>query len=187
VIGKSRTHAGRGSRLEKLVAASIVNLEAFGLALYQSTPPFKPLKFLPNGQVQGYFISHGQLDFYGDLDGRFVTFDTKSCQLKTRVPLDSLHEHQVAIVRGAHRRKAIAFFLVEMVRADGGPRYFALTWDVLGPYWRCNELAPLRDRKGKPETASIPFDVLASSCLEIRERGFFLDMLDAVKRLNERF
>lgn len=184
---KSLSHAGRGSRLEKLVWASVAHLAPLGLALHQTTPPFKPLKFLPNGQVQGYFISHGQLDFYGDYHGRFVTFDAKSCQLRTRFPLDSLHEHQVEIVRKAHERRAIAFFLVEMVAVADGPRYFALTWDVLGPFWRAHQLAPIRGKRGKKSAgASIPYPILATRCIEIRPVGALLDVHAAIQALNER-
>ncbi|MNS48952.1 Holliday junction resolvase RecU [compost metagenome] len=171
---------GRGSAFERLVAASVEGLEARGCFLLQTSPRFVPQKFLPSGKCVGYFASKGGLDFYGHYYGRFVTFDCKSCKLKTRFPLDSIHGHQAHMVGHAHLLGGIAFFLIEMAELDGGPRYYALTWPVLEPYWS-------KYRLGLEGASSIPLAVLESECIEVKTHGGgFLDILSLLEKLTKR-
>lgn len=161
----------RGSSLEALVAASAKNLDAWGLSLRQTSPRFVG-RVLPGGQAVGRLMGHGGLDFAGDWWGRAVTFDCKSCRLKTRFPLDNLKDHQVEIVRTTHERGGIAFFLVEFAALDT-PRYLALTWTVLRPVWEHR----LTER-------SIPIDTMLARCEEFRFKGRRLDLLDGLTRLD---
>lgn len=164
--------SARGSSLEALVAHSAKGLDAWGLCLRQTSPRFVG-RVLPGGQAVGRLMGHGGLDFAGDWWGRAVTFDAKSSKLKTRLPFDNLKEHQVEIVRGAHERGGIAFFLVELAALER-PRYLALTWSVLRPWW---------DRRLVDK--SIPVPVLLERCPEFHLKGKRLDLLDGLRRLDE--
>lgn len=176
---RSISHSNRGTDFERTVIACLEQIpDELGVFLRDS-PAFKPLKFLPGGKVIGFFTGRGGLDFYGTWRGRFVGFDAKSTRVPTRFPLSMLHPHQVEVVRKAHGTGAIAFFLIEMAETRPRPRVFCLSWDVLAPYWR-------RHLLGEKGGASIPYDVLARDCVEVRPYGVgFYDIagaLDAIQR-----
>lgn len=147
-------------KFEDLVKASAKAQRALGLDLKKTAPHVNAF-----GHVQG----GGQLDFEGDLRGRAVKFDAKSCA-GTCFPVANIQEHQRERVRKAHERGAIAFFLVEMREAPGGPRYFALTWPAMQPY-----LEPDAPRK------SVTLAGFAARCVEVRRVGGELDLVAAVE------
>ena len=163
--------SGRGGHLEQLVAASVKHLEPWGLSIRQTSPRFVG-KVLAGGQAIGRLVGHGHLDFVGDYKGRHVAFDAKSCRLKTSFPLKNLKPHQVEQVAEAHSRGALSFFLVEFLDLPGGPRYFALTWPVLEPYW-----------VGRLRVASVPLEVFTRECYEFRLAGSLLDVARGLEEM----
>lgn len=165
----------RGSALEALVRKSAKALEREGLRLAQTSPRSVVMKRHGSGLAEVRQMPTGDLDFVGDLRGRLVSFDAKSTQQKTRFPLSNIKRHQQVIVRKAHERGALAFFLVEFSTLAGGPRYFALTWPVLRRFWPAG---------GDPEP-SIPLAVFEAECLEVKRAGAVLDLVGAVRQLLE--
>lgn len=147
-------------KFEELVKASAKAQRAAGLDLKKTSPSVNAF-----GHVQG----GGQLDFEGDLRGRAVKFDAKSCA-GSCFPVGNIQEHQRKRVRDAHGRGAIAFFLVEMRDAPGGPRYFALTWPALQPYL-------LEDAPRK----SVTIAGFGARCVEVRRVGGELDLVAAIE------
>lgn len=155
------------------MAASVKNLEPWGLSIRQTSPRFVG-KVLAGGQAIGRLVGHGGLDFVGDYRGRHVAFDAKSCRLKTSFPLKNLKDHQVEQVAEAHGRGALSFFLVEFLDLPGGPRYFALTWPLLEPYW-----------VGRLRVASIPLGYFVERCYEFRLHGALLDIVKGCEALSK--
>lgn len=147
-------------KFEDLVKASAKTQRAAGLDLKKTAP---------NVNAFGYVQGGGQLDFEGDLRGRAVKFDAKSCA-GTSFPVANIQEHQRERVRKAHERGAIAFFLVEMRDTPGGPRYFALSWPAMQPY-----LAPDAPRK------SVTLAGFEARCVEVRRVGAELDLVEAIQ------
>lgn len=168
----------RGSALEAIVRRSADKAKDAGLWLVQTGPRFAGKVTGPAGEAQGRLVAAGALDFIGDLHGRAVTFDAKSCAIKTAFPLKDIRPHQAVIVKRAHRRGAVSFFLVEFSALAGGPRYFALTWPVLEPYWR-----PFYHSGSADGSSSIPLRVFEAECLEVGCKGKTLDLAGAIEAL----
>lgn len=161
-----------GKALETLVRKSADAQRPQGLNLAHTSPRFVG-RVGPNGEAQGRVVSKGTLDFLGDYRGRLVTFDAKSTKTKS-FPLRLIKRHQATIVRNAHQRGAIAFFLVEFT--DTGA-YYAMPWPVLAPWW--GEF----DMMGDP--ASIPRQVIESECLAIAKERGRLDLVGVIERLTK--
>lgn len=169
----------RGSALEALVRGSAEKFEDQGLCLHQTSPRFVG-RIGQDGQAVGRVTGKGALDFFGDYLGRFVTLDCKANAIKTSFPLKNIENHQAKIVKGAHERGAVAFFLVEFTKLDSGPRYFALTWPTLAPWWN-----PYRASQyfGGDAPQSIPLKVFEAEALEVRLNRRTLDLLGCIKAL----
>ena len=165
-----------GKALEDLVKKSAKALEPEGLRLKQTGARFVG-KVGARGRARGRVVESGDLDFVGDFRGFGVSFDAKSTQVNTRFDLKLIKKHQAVIVKRAHARGALAFFLVEFSRLEAGPRYWCLTWPVLRSWWDAF------DHDGEP--ASIPAAVFEAECLEVVRAGNVLDLVAAVRQLLE--
>lgn len=169
-----------GAALEALIRRRLPDYKAEGLALEQNSPRFAG-KVGPRGQAKGRLVSKGGLDFSGHLWGRAVTFDCKSTMGKS-FPLNerNVKPHQARRLREAHEMGAIAFFLVEFSELADGPRYFALTWPVLAPYWEAIDRARY---VGGKAPASIPLEVFKLSCSEVSKGKGGLGLVEAIAGL----
>lgn len=165
-----------GNTLEALVRKSAKAQLSQGLRLAQTSPRSVVLKRHAAGQAHVQQMPTGELDFVGDYKGRAVSFDAKSTATKTTFPLRNIKRHQATIVRHAHERGALAFFLVEFTACAGAPRYYALTWDVLAPFWSSFSLY---------QATSIPLAVFEKRCVEVVRKGATLDLVGAVQQLLE--
>jgi penicillin-binding protein-related factor A (putative recombinase) len=167
-----------GGALEALVRKRADDYKAEGLELEQGSPRFAGTVD-GQGRARGRLVAKGGLDFSGDFWGRRVTFDAKSTKGKS-FPIDpkrTVKPHQARRLREAHERGAIAFLLVEFSELPDGPRYFALTWPVLAPYWEQADRARYLGGKAAP---SIPLEVFKQSCAAVvKERGG-LDLVAAI-------
>lgn len=146
-----------GSELESLIRQSAKKQAPEGLHLIQTSPRFIGAITGPCGEARGRVVSLGALDFIGDYKGAFVTFDAKSTESKTSFRLSLIKQHQAVIVKKAHERGAIGFFLVEFSKLEPA-RYYALTWPFLREYWN-------RQDFGGPQ--SIPLKAIQEQCHEI--------------------
>lgn len=164
-----------GKALEALVRHSADRQAKLGINLKQTSPRFVG-GIGPDGQAQGRVVGKGTLDFVGDLLGRSVQFDAKSTKARSSFKLSLIKRHQATIVRNAHERGAIAFFLIEFSTLEGGPRYYALTWPVLQPFW---------DKADFGGVQSIPREIIQRGCVEIPRKGKTLDLVGAIRRLQE--
>jgi penicillin-binding protein-related factor A (putative recombinase) len=172
-----------GAALEALVRKREKAYREEGLDLEQNSPRFAG-KVDGQGRARGRLVAKGGLDFSGDYYGRRVTFDAKSTKGKS-FPVDpkrTVKPHQARRLREAHERGAIAFLLVEFSELPDGPRYFALTWPVLAPYWEQADRARYLGGKSAP---SIPLEVFKQTCAAVvKDRGG-LDLIPLVAGLAE--
>lgn len=168
---------GTGAKLEELVRKSLKRQEAAGLWLLQTGPRFIGGVVGPGGEARGRVVARGGLDFHGDYKGLSLAFDAKSCANKTAFPLAQVEHHQAFIVRRAQERGAIAFFLLELTALG---EYYALTWDVLGPYWKAKRAA---EYGGGEARASIPFAEIQARCLRVERGRGGLDLVGCIEAL----
>jgi recombination protein U len=161
-----------GSNFEALVRRSAKAQAEAGLQLPQRSPRTVG-RVDAGGRITGRVVGVDSLDFDGDYLGRRVTFDCKSTQNKSSFPLGMVAIHQAVIVRKAHERGALAFFLVEF---SSSGQVYALTWPMLRPWW------DNRDYGGR---RSIPFAVFERSGTLVARigRARLLDLVDLVQRL----
>ncbi len=123
-----------GTRLENFTRDSAKKQESLGLSIRKTSPPVMG-RIQSDGSIKGRVVSKGDLDWTGDFNGVAAKFDTKSCAGKASFPLNLLKRHQVVILKNAHARGVVAFFLVELT-ALGPPVYLRLTWPILEPFWK---------------------------------------------------
>jgi recombination protein U len=162
-----------GKALEALVTRSA---RRQGLEMRRNTPGMTVVGRDASNRAVGFAHNTGRLDFEGFLaSGQHFTFDAKSAKGQS-FPLRNIKRHQAVIVRRTAEKGRMAFFLVEMTEAKGGPRYFALCWPTLQPFW---------DRKDYGGSQSIPLSVLERECLEIPFDGRHLDLVDALEQIAE--
>ena len=177
-----------GAALEALVRKRAEAYREEGLYLEQGSPRFAG-HVDKQGRARGRLVGKGGLDFNGDFWGRRVTFDCKSTKGKS-FPVDpkrTVKPHQARRLREAHERGAIAFLLVEfsqLLDAEGkpAPRYFALTWPVLAPYW---EQADRARYLGGTAAPSIPLAVFEAQAARIARDRSGLDLVAVIIYLAE--
>lgn len=158
---------------DKLEALAKQSAKAQGLPLKQ-TSARSVVVGRKDGRPISAVVSAGELDFTGHLDGRYFTFDAKSTH-RMHFGLPLIKSHQATICRNRHTEGAIAFFLVELSRFPGGPRYFAVPWPALAPY-----------RQGSAWTKpSLSLKELEAGAIEVRRRGKHLDLAAAIWKLKE--
>ena len=161
-----------GSTFEQLVKRSIKAQADQGLRLPQRSPRVTGAVG-PGGTIRGKVTGIDSLDFEGDFNGTAVYLDAKSTKNTSSFPLANIEQHQVVIVKNAHARGCVAFFLIEF-SADGDVR--ALTWPVLKPWW---------DAKDYGGRRSIPRSVITRECLQVQTvvRSHNLDLVGLIALL----
>jgi penicillin-binding protein-related factor A (putative recombinase) len=171
-----------GSSLEQLVKESAKAQRPLGLRVRKHGPEFAGAH-LRGGQAVGHILGRGGLDFEGHLNGRWCGFDAKATLSKTAFPLDNVKPHQVSHIRQSAELGAIAFLLVEFA-ALTPPRYFAVDWPALEPWWTPYNLGT------KGARASIPLAAFQGGPLvrplEMKRAGKLLDLVDAVEQVASR-
>lgn len=107
------------------------------------------------------------VDYMGIIKGGFpVVFDAKDTRLKTRFPLDNVHEHQLAFLREKADLGAIAFLLVRLAPLE---RVFIVSVDTI-------DAARLEGR------ASLSLDELQAG-IECSVKAGAPDYLEALRRM----
>lgn len=171
-----------GYSLEQLVKDSARAQRPLGLRVRKHGPEFAG-SHARGGQAVGHILGKGGLDFEGHLKGRWCGFDAKATLSKTAFPLDNVKPHQVRHIQQSAELGAIAFLLVEFA-ALTPPRYFAVDWPALEPWWTPYNLGT------KGARASIPLAAFQGGPLvrplEMTRAGKLLDLVDAVERVAAR-
>lgn len=180
-----------GGDFEDLIKSSAKAFKPNGLRLRKFEPTVIG-KHGADGRVSGHVQGAGPLDFEGWFGPLWVGIEAKSTD-KPRFPLDKLTKGQPKRIRDAHEDGAIALLLIEW-RTPTTPRYFAVDWPALEPWWTPYDLqckygdpgATARARGITRAPASIPFAEIAAASHEVQRAGKVLDVLAPIRWLAER-
>lgn len=125
----------RGSGLEELINFTNDRYRQRGLALLQKVPtPITPIEVDNKAHTitKAYFGQESTVDYVGVVQGIPLCFDAKETNLKS-LPLQNIHEHQVAFMEEFQRQEGVAFLLVHFLVWD---TFYFLPCEVLCKYWK---------------------------------------------------
>jgi recombination protein U len=167
----------RGLFFEDWIDQANAVYETKGLALIKKIPTpwqvqrkYSPVK--RNYEIAfAYPTQKSTVDFGGTASKQSIWFDAKVTRLKTRFPLENIHDHQIDYLKKVQEHGGKAFLLIhaELLKKTW------LLWidDLLG-------FIELGERK------SIPFEWLDNHCEEVKPtNGIFLDYLPIVLKKRE--
>ena len=93
-------------------------LEIDRAIIYKKPTPIKIVDatFTNKGReiTKAFFEAPSTLDYNGLYKGRYIDFDAKETQEKTRFPLQNIHEHQLVHMRNILNHGGITFLLISM-------------------------------------------------------------------------
>jgi len=160
----------RGSNLEDLVNLTNESYMAKGLAIIQKIPtPITPVQLDKESHTisLAYFEKKSTVDFIGAAQGLPIAFDAKETGRES-LPIQNIHDHQIAFMREFQRHKGLAFLLVSFSKHR---EYYLLPFVTLFAHW---QTAQSGGRKSIPRAS---FD----KRLEIFAKdGFFVHYLEAI-------
>ena len=159
----------RGSTFEEIINFTNERYRQTKLAWFQKIPtPITPVKMDAESKTitLAYFEKQSTVDYIGVAQGVPVAFDAKETAGK-RLPLQNIHEHQIAFMEEFQAQRGLAFLLVHFSEED---EYYLLPFETLKTYW---EKAARGGRK------SIPYDAF-DKIYSIRQNGSLLHYLEAV-------
>ncbi|MFI3230448.1 MAG: Holliday junction resolvase RecU [bacterium] len=110
----------RGSNLENLINLTNDVYREKNLAIIQKIPtPITPVKIDNSTKTisLAYFNEKSTVDYIGVIQGIAVCFDAKETS-KPYLPLQNIHEHQIAFMRDFEAQDGVAFLLVHFKLYD---------------------------------------------------------------------
>lgn len=149
-----RSKGKRGDVLEDLILYSNDYYRSHQVArVDKAATPVTVVEINDVGQIsKAYFEKKSTVDFYGLVQGLFITFDAKETYQKS-FPLKNLHDHQVAYMKEIDQQGGLAFLIVHFKFND---TYYMIPYELLAQYY---EAAKNKGRK------SIPFDAMQEGYL----------------------
>lgn len=169
-MGYWNTRGLRGSGLEEMVNFTNDIYRRRGIGLFQKIPtPITPIQVNNKEKTitLAYFEKQSTVDYIGVAQGVPICFDAKETAQK-HLPIQNIHEHQVAFMEEFQKQGGVAFLLVQFTAK--ALCYF-LPFHVLKQYW---EAAQKGGRK------SIPIDAFESRYQISTQSGGVLNYLEAV-------
>lgn len=159
--------ANLGKFLEKLVIQSNhVYLMRQEATIHQAHAAVTTLK-----GGKWFYDKKAGLDFYGVYDGKYITFDTKETEEKTRFPLQNIKHHQYDTMLNTVKQNGIAFFLVRFNYY--GDTYY-LSAEQLRYWWE--------QQKEPGGRRSIPYQWFVDNCKVVKSQSAAaLDWLSVVR------
>lgn len=103
----------RGSELEEMINITNDLYLKEGVALIQKIPtPITPIEMDQEKRVikLAYFEKKSTVDYIGVAQGVPICFDAKET-MKTAMPLQNIHEHQVEYMENFKRQNGVSFFI----------------------------------------------------------------------------
>lgn len=150
----------RGSELEKNAEKVNLDLRLSEDAVILKVPT--PMQITK----QGLIPMQSTVDYVGILDGgKFIAYDAKQTNIKTRFDLSNIHSHQLEYLNFVRRLKGITFFLIWMKKVNPDMVHIVPT-GLVNYYWY------------KAERQSIPIDVLNKESKIIKLENY-VESLDA--------
>lgn len=164
-----KTRGKRGDALEDLILLSNDFYQTHGIArVDKAATPVTVVELDGKGLItKAYFEKKATIDFYGIVQGIYITFDAKETHQKS-LPLKNIHAHQVDYMRDVTRQGGLAFLIVHFKHDD---TYYLLPFELLETYY---QKAQFGGRK------SIPYTEMADEFKINREKNGILGYLNAV-------
>jgi recombination protein U len=166
-----KTRGRRGDALEDLILISNDFYASHGVArIDKAATPITVVELDGKGLItKAYFEKKATIDFYGIVQGIYLTFDAKETHQQS-FPLKNIHEHQIIYMKEVSEQKGLAFLIVHFKHQD---TYKLLPFEILWTYH-------LNSKKGGRK--SIPYDAIPEELIIKREKNGILMYLDAVNR-----
>ncbi|BAQ11328.1 Holliday junction resolvase recu 2 [Bacillus sp. OxB-1] len=165
----SRSHANRGSGLERMIDMTNQQYRNKGVADVRKVPP--PVKIMgqQGNQVTGYTQKGEWVDYVGIHNGRTIIFDAKETRETTRFPLSNVSRHQYSLLESWHQKGARAFLLVYFTKRH---EVYVLSFERLQEAWK----GYVGDGR-----KSIPYTEFHLHCDQVEsEKGYVLHYLKHV-------
>lgn len=160
----------RGSALEEIINYTNERYRKKQIALIQKIPtPITPVAIDKEKRTisLAYFDQQSTVDYIGVAQGVPICFDAKETALKS-LPLQNIHEHQIAFMEDFLKQGGVAFLLVSFT-AYGSFYFFPI--EQLRKHWK---QAQAGGRK------SIPYQAFEKEYQIALSSGQALNYLDAV-------
>jgi recombination protein U len=164
-----KTRGKRGDALEDLILFSNDYYLSQGIArVDKAATPVTVVELDGKGLItKAYFEKKATIDFYGIVQGIFITFDAKETNQKS-LPLKNIHEHQIDYMRDVTKQGGLAFLIVHFKHDHA---YYLLSFEQLEEYYQKSLLG---GRK------SIPYSDMHTSFKISLEKNGTLGYLNAV-------
>lgn len=136
----------RGSTFEEMINYTNEFYLKKNLAVIQKVPtPIKPIQIDAKTRriTLAYFDQKSTVDYIGVVQGISVCFDAKETS-KKYLPIQNIHEHQIAFMEQFTKQKGVAFLLVYFKEKE---QCFLLPFEILKEFW---EEAQMNGRKSIP-------------------------------------
>ena len=163
----------RGDQFEEIINYVNQVYKAKEIALIQKiATPMKPVR-RGSKIVSAYYEEKSTLDYIGVYRGIAIAFDSKETSNKNNFPLRNIKEHQVRFMAEWEKNGGVSFLLINF-KSKG--KVYRLSFNQLQSYWKRYKSNP-----GVRGMGSIPLEVFASSCNEIKSKnGLALDYLEGL-------
>ncbi len=147
---KWRTRGRRGDALEDIILFSNDYYLKQGIArIDKAATPITAVEIDGKGLItKAFFEKKATVDFYGIVQGLFITFDAKETN-QPNFPLKNIHAHQVDYMHDINKQGGLAFLIVHFKYNDS---FFLLPYEILADY--CHK-AEQGGRKSIPYQAMI--------------------------------
>jgi recombination protein U len=141
-----------GMNLEKRATSACVNYMLTDVAFLHKVPNAVSIQ---NG---GAKLVKSTVDYMGLLKGgRFIAFDAKETELKTRFPLKNIKPHQLDFLEQVESFGGIGFFLVHFVNLYKDEA-FILTLDLIKSKWDTSDEASISIEEIKNTCQLVPIN-----------------------------
>ncbi len=168
---KWSTRGRRGDALEEIILFSNDYYLKKGIArIDKAATPITAIEIDGKGLItKAFFEKKATVDFYGIVQGLFITFDAKETN-QPNFPLKNIHAHQVDYMKDVTQQGGLAFLIVHFKYND---TFFLVPYELLAQYY---EAAQTGGRK------SIPYQAMIDELQIVRNGNGMLHYLNAVNR-----
>lgn len=169
------TYANRGQAFENLLDYTNKVYEQRGIALINKRPtPVRVLQTRGNRIMSAVYAHKSTVDYDGVYRGRAITFEAKSTNIETRLPLSMIPDHQIKYLKKAKYHNAISFVIANMRAID---KTYVLPTSLILEYFK-------KAREGGRK--SIPVDDMQERGIEVGSQdGIPLHYLKAINEMEE--
>ncbi len=166
---KWNSRGRRGDALEEIILFSNDYYLKRGIArVDKAATPITAVEIDGKGLItKAFFEKKATVDFYGIVQGLYITFDAKETDLQN-FPLKNIHDHQVAYMKDVTAQKGLAFLIIHFKYNDS---FFLLPYEILAEYYSAAQ---------KGGRKSIPYNAMVTELKIERSNNGMLHYLNTV-------